>query len=73
MELAIATHIPMSEWKTAEDILTAVEILEKQLENHPEFRNWEYLIELHGNKKLLESAKTEHAPLVTAQSAGTLF
>jgi hypothetical protein len=30
VELAIATHIPMSEWETAEQILTAVEILEQQ-------------------------------------------
>jgi hypothetical protein len=28
VELAIATHIPMSEWVEAEDILTAIEILE---------------------------------------------
>jgi DNA polymerase-3 subunit epsilon len=57
----------------AGDVRVTVEILEKQLEQHPEFRNWEYLAELHGNKKLLESAKTEHAPLITSQSAGTLF
>jgi hypothetical protein len=30
VELAIATHIPMSEWVEAEDILTAIEILEKR-------------------------------------------
>jgi hypothetical protein len=30
VELAIATQIPMSEWVDAEDILTAVEILEKR-------------------------------------------
>jgi hypothetical protein len=29
VELAIATHIPMSEWQTAEQIITAIEILEK--------------------------------------------
>jgi len=28
--LAIATQIPMSEWVEAEDILTAIEILEEQ-------------------------------------------
>jgi hypothetical protein len=28
--LAIATQIPMSEWVEAEDILTAIEILEKR-------------------------------------------
>jgi hypothetical protein len=30
VELAITTHIPMSEWVEAEDILTAIEILEKR-------------------------------------------
>lgn len=58
----------------AGDVRVTVEILEKQLEKYPEFRNWEYLAELHGNKKLLESAKTEHAPLISSQSSlGTLF
>ncbi len=57
----------------AGDVRATVEILEKQLEKYPEFRSWEYLAELHGNKKLLESAKTEHAPLVGASQAGTLF
>jgi hypothetical protein len=28
--LAIATQIPMSEWVDADDILTAIEILEKR-------------------------------------------
>lgn len=57
----------------AGDVRVTVEILEKQLEKYPEFRDWEYLAELHGNKKLLESAKTEHAPLVESKSLGTLF
>lgn len=57
----------------AGDVRATVEILEKQLEKYPEFRNWEYLAELHGNKKLLESAKTEHAPLVERSGIGTLF
>jgi hypothetical protein len=30
VELAIATQIPISEWVEAEDILTAIEILEKR-------------------------------------------
>jgi len=30
VELALATNIPMSEWKTAEQIITAIEILEKR-------------------------------------------
>jgi hypothetical protein len=29
VELALATNIPMSEWQTAEQIITAIEILEK--------------------------------------------
>jgi hypothetical protein len=29
IELAIATSIPMSEWETAEQVLTAMEILEQ--------------------------------------------
>lgn len=57
----------------AGDVRVTVEILEKQLEMYPEFRNWDYLAELHGNKKLLESAKNEHAPIVKADLAGTLF
>lgn len=57
----------------AGDVRATIEILEQQLERHPEFRDWGYLTELHGNKKLLESAKTEHAPLVEAKSVGTLF
>jgi hypothetical protein len=30
VELAIATQIPMDQWQTAEDILTAIEILEQR-------------------------------------------
>ena len=50
-----------------------VEILEKLLEKHPEFRSWDAIMELNGQKKLLESAKTEHTPLITGLSSGTLF
>lgn len=57
----------------AGDVRATVEILERQLERHPEFRNWDYLAELHSTKKLLESAKTEHAPFLAPKSAGTLF
>lgn len=57
----------------AGDVRATVEILEKQLEQYPEFRDWNYIAELHGNKKLLESANTEHAPLVNIKPAGTLF
>lgn len=57
----------------AGDVRVTVEILEKQLEQHPEFRDWEFIKELHSNKKLLESAKTEHAPLIESKPIGTLF
>lgn len=57
----------------AGDVRVTVEILEKQLEKYPEFRSWDYIAELHGNKKLLESAKTEHAPLVEKGMLSTLF
>ncbi len=57
----------------AGDVRVTVEILEEQLKQHPEFRDWEYLAELHGNKKLLESAKTEHAILPPVSASGTLF
>ncbi|MBI2439311.1 MAG: 3'-5' exonuclease [Candidatus Moranbacteria bacterium] len=57
----------------AGDVRATVEILEKQLEKYVEFRDWNYIAELHGNKSLIESAKTEHGPLVEEQSLGTLF
>jgi DNA polymerase-3 subunit epsilon len=58
----------------AGDVEVTVEILEKQLEKYPEFRNWEYLAEIHGRKKLLDSVKNEHGPLITAKKAtATLF
>ena len=57
----------------AGDVRATVEILEKQLEKYPEFRDWQYLEELNGNKKLLESAKNEHATLSEVKSFGTLF
>lgn len=55
------------------DVRVTVEVLEKLLEKYPEFRSWDYLAELHGNKKLLESAKNEHAPQNPVSSFGTLF
>lgn len=57
----------------AGDVRATVEILEKQFEKYPEFRDWDYLADLHGNKKLLESAKTEHIPLADIKPFGTLF
>lgn len=56
----------------AGDVRVTVEVLEKQLEQYPEFRDWKYLAELHGNKALLESVRTEHAPQ-EIQPTGTLF
>lgn len=50
----------------AGDVRVTVEILEKILEKHPEFRSWDVITKLNGQKKLLESAKTEHGPLVTS-------
>jgi DNA polymerase-3 subunit epsilon len=47
----------------AGDVEVTVAILEKQLEQYPEFRDWAHIAELHGKKKLLESVKNEHAPL----------
>lgn len=57
----------------AGDVEVTVEILEKQLEKYPEFRSWEYISELHGRKKLLESVKNEHAPLIAKKPTNTLF
>lgn len=57
----------------AGDVEVTVEILEKQLEKYPEFRNWDYITELHGRRKLLESVKNEHAPLIQKKPANTLF
>jgi DNA polymerase III subunit epsilon len=56
----------------AGDVRATVEILEEQLRRYPEFRDWRYLAELHGNKDLAESAKNEYAPMGGVQS-GTLF
>lgn len=55
----------------AGDVRVTVEIIEKILEKYPELRNWDTLMELNGQKKLLESARTEHTPLIGP--AGTLF
>ncbi|HCJ45548.1 MAG TPA: hypothetical protein DHV33_01370 [Candidatus Moranbacteria bacterium] len=57
----------------AGDVRATVEILEEQLKRYPEFRDWGYIADLHGNKKLLESVKMEHAPVITEASLGTLF
>ena len=58
----------------AGDVRVTVEVLEEELRRYPEFRNWKYLAELHGNKDLLESAKTEHASYEdTVARANTLF
>jgi DNA polymerase-3 subunit epsilon len=45
---------------TAEgDVEVTVQVLEKLLEKHPEFRNWSALAELHGTKKPVEQLKVE--------------
>lgn len=56
----------------AADVRATVEVIEEELERYPEYRDWRVIAELHGKKELLESAKTEHAPVVT-KSVGTLF
>ncbi len=57
----------------AGDVEVTVEILEKQLEKYPEFRNWETIAELHGRKKLLDSVKNEHAATAPKKIMSTLF
>ncbi|MFZ1626993.1 MAG: 3'-5' exonuclease [Candidatus Moraniibacteriota bacterium] len=58
----------------AGDVRVTVEVLEEELRRYPEFRDWKYLAELHGNKDLLENAKTEHASYEdTVARANTLF
>jgi DNA polymerase-3 subunit epsilon len=47
----------------AADVRATVEILEAILEKYPEMRSWEKIAEMHGNKSVLESVKTEHASL----------
>ncbi len=59
---------------TAEgDVAVTVEVMEKLLEKHPEFRNWDSVRELHGQKKLLDSTANEHAASVQTKPANTLF
>lgn len=55
----------------AGDVRATVEILEEQLKRYPDFCVWATIAALHGRKELLDSAKTEHAPVV--QLTGTLF
>jgi DNA polymerase-3 subunit epsilon len=57
----------------AGDVEVTVEVTEKLLEKHPEFRSWAYLMELHGQKKLLDSAKNEHANPGQPKPSNTLF
>ena len=47
----------------AADVRATVEILEAILEKYPEFRSWDKIAELHGNKSILETVKNEHASL----------
>lgn len=57
----------------AGDVRATVEVLEAILERYPEFRDWETIARLHENKRLLESARTEHAPLPDEKPSGALF
>ena len=57
----------------AGDVEVTVRVIEKLLEKHPEFRDWGYLAELHGNKKLLDSAKNEHANVAAQPKMAALF
>lgn len=60
----------------AADVRVTVRILEEIFKRYPELRNWETLHELHGNKSLLESAKTEHLSLedtIAAKNPNALF
>ena len=60
----------------AGDVRATMEVLEEILKRYPELRDWEVLHELHGNKALLNSAKTEHATLedtIAEKNAHTLF
>jgi DNA polymerase-3 subunit epsilon len=60
----------------AADVRVTVEILEEILKRYPELRSWDVIHELHGNKALLESAKTEHLSLedaIAEKNAHTLF
>jgi len=66
----------------AGDVEVTVKILEQLLEKHPEFRDWNLLAELHGNKKAVtETPKVEQgfvfAPAATPRPApvtpNTLF
>ena len=58
----------------AGDVEATVAVIEKLLEKHPEFRNWNYLAELHsGGRKPTDAAvKNAHA-VATPVKANTLF
>lgn len=58
------------------DVRATVEILEAILEKYPEFRNWDTVAEMHGNKSILETVKNEHASLeetIAQREANSLF
>jgi DNA polymerase-3 subunit epsilon len=57
----------------AGDVEVTVEVMEKLLEKHPEFRSWAFLMELHGQKKLLESAAANDVSSTQKKPANTLF
>lgn len=58
----------------AGDVEVTVKVLEKLLERHPEFRDWNYVLGLTGNRKPLDSVKGEHAAIApTVILPGALF
>ena len=57
----------------AGDVRVTIEVIEKELEKYPEFRNWDKIAELHGRKDLLDSTKNEHAPLIATGTIASLF
>ncbi len=58
----------------AGDVRVTVEILENILERYPDLRNWDTIMELNGQKKLIDSMMNEHAPRIESLgSTGTLF
>ena len=60
----------------AADVRATVEVTEAILARYPELHSWDVIHELHGNKALLNSAKTEHLSLeetIAAKNHNALF
>lgn len=59
---------------TAEgDVAVTVKVLEKQLERHPEFRNWDAIAELLGRRKPIEAPATPVSTSPAGRQAASLF